>query len=600
MSSRGAQCAQEGRRQREPFTRLVRHSIERVMHGGDDSGELDFGIGALLALLAAPGAFASIILLEKYGQFSEFHRGNNHLEAYAASLPDEYFLIVLAMVVTSAVAIWKWDALIPGRRDYANLAPLPIPARHILYANLAALLLVAAALGFDVNMASSLLFPLLASSWQSSFGFTAIFFATHLLSVFLASVFSFFIVLAILGLMMVVLPYRAFRRFSVYVRCGLVVFVMAALSTSSEMSAIVQHLSAGSPAMVKFLSPVWFLGLCQHLRGLADPAFGTLAKTAIVASVAAPALAIAAHALSYRRCFTKSSELIGNFATVGGVIRHKMRHRATDLFVRTPFGRGCFSFTLKTLFRSENHMLIVGGFAGVGVLLAWETLFQSASAGGVNRWPSAALLSIPLIALYLLLIGLRFSFEIPVTHKANWIFRLANPDASECVGLARKVMLTFLFSPLLAIALPAYGLVWGWRVGVIHTAVVAAASVLLIEILLVRFRKIPFTCSAPHFKSNVPVTVFSYLLGFIVFTSLVPTIEQRASDDPLWYLGFILALTGIWLGLTYYRREMTRLDPQAIFEEQSNIGDVAIEVLNLNWVARDTERTFNGGQQNGD
>ena len=42
------------------FTRLVRHSIERVMNGGDESGELDFGIGAMLALLAAPGAFASV------------------------------------------------------------------------------------------------------------------------------------------------------------------------------------------------------------------------------------------------------------------------------------------------------------------------------------------------------------------------------------------------------------------------------------------------------------------------------------------------------------------------------------------------------------
>ncbi len=115
MSSSGPKLAQKGGRQRERFTRLMRHSIERVMHGGDESGELDFGIGAMLALLAAPGAFASV----------------------AASLHDEYFFIVLAMVAAGAVAIWKWDALIPDRRDYVNLAPLPIPAKQILYANLA-------------------------------------------------------------------------------------------------------------------------------------------------------------------------------------------------------------------------------------------------------------------------------------------------------------------------------------------------------------------------------------------------------------------------------------------------------------------------------
>ena len=73
---------------------------------------------------------------------------------------------------------------------------------------------------------------------------------------------------------------------------------------------------------------------------------------------------------------------------------------------------------------------------------------------------------------------------------------------------------------------------------------------LLIEILLVCFRKIPFTCSAPHFKSQFPFQRFFYFAGFMVFTYVVPIIERRASDDPLWYLGFILALTGIWLGLT--------------------------------------------------
>ncbi|MGB2590232.1 MAG: hypothetical protein WAJ96_06260 [Candidatus Acidiferrum sp.] len=578
MSSSGAKRAQEDSLQREPFTRLVRHSIERVLYGGGESGELDFGIGAMLAVLAVPGAFASIV----------------------ASPADEYFFIVLAMVATSAVAIWKWDALIPDRRDYVNLAPLPIPAKHILYANLTTLLLLAAALGFDVNAASCVLFPLIAVGSHSSYWFMAMFFATHLFSVFLASMFSFFIVLVILGLMMAVLPYRGFRRCSVYVRCTMVAFLMAGLSTSFEMSAIVQHPSLRSEPLVQLLPPVWFLGLCQHLRGLTDPAFGMLAKTAILASVAALALAVAAYALGYRRCFTKSAESIANFPAVGAVIRHRRGHRATDLFLRTPFERGCFSFTLKALFRSENHMLIVGGFAGVGIVLASETLFKSASAGGANGSPSAELLSIPLIALYLLLVGLRFSFEIPVMQRANWIFRVrTNPDANDCVGLARKVMLTFLIPPLLVIALPAYGFVWGWRVGVIHTAVVAAALMLLVEILLVSFRKIPFTCSAPHFKSDIPISGFFYLVGFIVFTFWVPIIEQRASDDPLWYLGFILALTGIWLGLALYRREMTRFDSQLIFEERSDIGDVAIEVLNLSWVARDTERTLRGGQQNG-
>lgn len=570
--------AKQSDRRRETFRRLVRHSVERVANGGNESGELDFGIGGMLALLAVPGGFASM----------------------GASLREEYFFVVLAMVAAGAVAVWKWDAVIPDRRDYVNLAPLPIPATHILYANVAALLLLAAVLSVDVNAASSVLFPMFAGS-HASFGQTVMLLATHLFSVFLASLFSFFIVLAILGLMMAALPYRLFRKCSVYVRCGMVAVLMIALSTSFEMSLIAQHPPLKWRPLVQLLPPVWFLGLCRYLRGPADPEAAALARTAVFASVAVLAVAIAAYALSYRRSFAKSAESMMNFAFVDGPIRHRGRSKARHPLLRTPFERGCFSFTLKALFRSESHLLIVGGFTGVGVVLASERLFRTAGAGIAHRWPSAGLLSIPLIVLFLLITGLRFSFEIPVVHKANWIFRVrTSPSASECVGLARKVMLTFLIPLLVVIVLPVYGLFWGWRVALIHTAAVAASSVLLIEVLLASFRKIPFTCSAPHFKSNIPLAVFFYLTGFITFTSFVPAIELRGAADPLWYPAFFLTLAGAGLVVTEYRRKMSRLDCRPIFDEQSSIGDLGLEVLNLSWIARDTEGTRKAGQRNGD
>ena len=581
MNSRGPQGAMEEARVRapKPFARLVRHCIGRVMHGADgsDAGELDVGIGAMLALLAAPGAFAALFLADKYGSLFLFLRGQPPVNGYVASLSDEYFFIVVAMVVAGAVAIWKWDALIPGRRDYVNLAPLPIPAQHILYANLMALVLLAAILALDVNAASSVIFPLMVGNAAPSFEYVAVFFGTHLLAVVLASVFSFFFVLAILGSMMAVLPYRLFRRCSVYVRCAMIVFLMAMLSTSLAMAKIVQHPSPSSRALVQLAPPAWFAGLCQHMRSLPDPQFATLAKIAVASVVAVLVFALGAYGLSYRRCFTHSSESIANFATVGGAVRRGRLHRATDLFLRSPFERACFSFTLKTLFRSENHTLIVGGFTGIGIVLASETMFRS-STGRASGLPSVVLLSIPLIVIYFLLLGIRFSFEVPVMLRANWIFRLrTNPDANECVGLARKIMLTFL-APLLAAVLLLYGFRSGWRIGLIHAAIVAAVSILLIEILLVRLRKIPFTCSVPHFKSNVLVSVFFYVLGFVLFTSWVPTAEEWAFRNPLLYVPLTAAVAAIWLALERYRGELTFVDKRLIFEEQP---DVAVEKLDL-------------------
>ncbi len=476
------------------------------------------------------------------------------------------------------VPIWKWDALIPDRRDYVNLAPLPIPPKNILYANLTALLLLAGVLALDVNAASSVIFPLIVCGSVTPFAYMAVFFATHLLSVVLASIFSFFFVLAVLGTLMAVLPYRLFRRCSVYVRCAMIVFLMAALSTSFVMTGALRHLSQSPQPLVQLLSPVWFLGLCQHLRGIPGPAFAALGRIAVVASGVSLLFALGAYALSYRRCFTQSSESISNFAAVGNAIRRGKLQRLLRPLLRTRFQRASFPFTLKTLFRSENHTLIVGGFTGMGIVLASQTLFQAAPAAGTRALPPPALLSPPLIVAYCLLLGLRFSFEIPVTLRANWIFRLrTNPDTGECVALARKIMLAFSF-PLLAICLLAYDLRWGSAFAAIHTAVVAAVSLLLIEILLLRFRKIPFTCSAPQFKSNLLVSVFLYFRGFVVFTSWVPAAEEAAFADPLWYMAFVAGVALLWLLLKRYRGEMTCVDKRLIFEEQP---EPAVERLDL-------------------
>src|SRR5271155_1614524 len=85
---------------------------------------------------------------------------------------------------------------------------------------------------------------------------------------------------------------------------------------------------------------------------------------------------------------------------------------------------------------------------------------------------------------------------------------------------------------------------WGWSMGVTHTAIVAVLCLMLTEILLVRFRKIPFTCAAPAFKSSALVTVVFYFLGFAIFTSGTSTAERWALEDPLRYLVVVPALAG--------------------------------------------------------
>jgi hypothetical protein len=112
---------------------LIKLFIDRAFHGRGDSEseELDFSTGLVLSLLALPGAFYSILLFDKYGSFLQWMHGDKHFDVLSIALSDEYFLIVLSMVVTVVAVVWRWDSIFPDRRDYANLVPLPISRRGL-------------------------------------------------------------------------------------------------------------------------------------------------------------------------------------------------------------------------------------------------------------------------------------------------------------------------------------------------------------------------------------------------------------------------------------------------------------------------------------
>ncbi|HKS76229.1 MAG TPA: hypothetical protein VJQ82_23655, partial [Terriglobales bacterium] len=126
------------RRLERPFWRLVQLFVERIFRGGGDSDTegLDVGIGLVLMLLAMPGGFVSVLLFDKYGSLLQWLRGQANVDTLVIAFPDEYFFIVLSMTVTGAVAVWRWDAIFPDRRDYLNLAHLPVSARTIFVTNL--------------------------------------------------------------------------------------------------------------------------------------------------------------------------------------------------------------------------------------------------------------------------------------------------------------------------------------------------------------------------------------------------------------------------------------------------------------------------------
>jgi hypothetical protein len=92
---------------------------------------------------------------------------------------------------------------------------------------------------------------------------------------------------------------------------------------------------------------------------------------------------------------------------------------------------------------------------------------------------------------------------------------------------------------------------------------------LLVEILLVHFRKISFTCSYPPFESNAGVILLAYLFGFFVYTEYLPEMERWSLLTPLRTLCFVPIFAIAFGALYAYRKQILDIDKQLIFEEQS-------------------------------
>jgi len=567
-----------------PFFRLFRHCTDRILYGGEgsQSGDVEIGIGAFLAILSAPGTFVAVgLLFFKYSPLLHYLQHVSHFDAYLVSFPDEYFFVVLSLTAAGAVAVWKWDSLVPDRRDYGNLAHLPVPGGHIFLANLLALLFLAALVSVDINLGSSLLFPFVACWTAPSLAYVAVFFATHLISVVLAAIFGFMAVLAILGLLMALLPYRAFRKCSVYVRSALLISFVALLMTSTSEPIKLQ--AAHSVTSWTRVPPTaWFAALCQWLRGIRDPLFPPLGAAALLASVAVLFVAVGAYALSYRRCFLRSAETMVVLPAGGGIIANFVFRLLDKVMLRSAFQRGGFRFVMKALFRSETHSLAWIGFAAVGVMIASNNLLlATAKANAHSSLPSAVVLGIPLVLTYFLMFGVRAAFEIPAPLRSNWTFRFGvDPATRQCTSLAKRVMIAF-EAPLLVTSFAVFAYFWDWRIALIHAILTGAMALLLIDTLLLSFRKIPFTCSAPPFKQTTIVSVILYIIGLFAFSGGIPALERDAFVVPFPYTeAIVILLAAWWLCVYAVRKNQLEGDRRLIFED---VIPPAVEVLDLSF-----------------
>jgi hypothetical protein len=427
------------------------------------------------------------------------------------------------------------------------------------------------------------LVPLVVANSRSSVSFFARFVGAHFVCVSIASIFGFVCVLCVLGALLWILPPRVFRRFSVYARFAIVVALLALIASAFAVPPFINPAGLGSHEWLRWLPRVWFAGLSQVILGRSNSSFAELKMAGFIATIVALWMAAAAYTLSYRRLFRRGDESAGDPGDEHSFVARAFFALADRVLLRSSFDRAGFRFVFRTLARGSDQSLALGWFVGLGVVVASQSLFGTAHSRPI--WPpgvpGASTLAIPLTVAYFLILGLRSVFEIPLSLRANWIFRITvDPQANECVPLARKVMLAVLVPPLVLIGAPLYAYFWGWKVALLHTAVVGCASALLIEISLVRFRKVPFTCSLPPFKNTSLVAILIFILGYFAFADAVSTIEKWAFFEPAYWVLIVLSFGVSAVVVREWRRGLTLVDRQPIFEERPT---TTVETINLSY-----------------
>src|SRR5262249_7343743 len=100
----------------------------------------------------------------------------------------------------------------------------------------------------------------------------------------------------------------------------------------------------------------------------------------------------------------------------------------------------------------------------------------------------------------------------------------------------------------------------------------------LANAVLLRFRKLPFTCPLPVFQQHSIVILLGAALGFFFFAIATPQAEARALAQPIWMLAFIPIAVAFWYIPRRIKLGTIETERQLVFEETPSR---AVEVLQL-------------------
>lgn len=485
-----------------------------------------------------------------------------HAVQLVKAWPEEHFLIATTMLVTGILAVLSWDSTFPDRRDVLVLGPLPVRARTVFLAKIAAL---ATALGASIGVLhifTGVFWPCIALTPPGHRPFDTLFtaqfyrsLAAYWITMLSAGIFVYCSVLSVQGLA-ALLPRRHFLRLSAVLQIGAFCLFVTTYFLDPQFGTPAALMSPANQRALAWMPSWWFLGLLQELNGSMHPAFAPLVPRAIAGTLIALLGAAATFLWSGLRSFrsiVEEPEIVPGYS---GAAWLKVFGSSMQTAI--------FLFTVRTLLRSRKHRVILTFYLAVGFSFVLPTLRT------LQAWKQA---NVPLMAasavmMCFAIVGVRVVFAMPLNLQANWIFRMtALRTVPEYLTATRRSLLLVAALPVWLLSAVTFLSIWPWRQAVAHLIVLGLLAVFVADISLYGFQKIPFTCSYMPGQANV---YWAFLIGFALMAVLLKGVqfELRVLNNGREYARMIAILGAAALMAAALRTLQARsAEPSLMFEE---------------------------------
>jgi hypothetical protein len=557
---------------------LVRHFLLRFLEHDLVSPNADRHevIAAVGGTLISVSLFLSMLTMLQY-QFSNFlPPGLTSLR----SLDDRFLWVSASMLVMALLAVALWDSLALDARDTAVLGVLPIPRSAITRSKFVAVALLAAGTDIGWNLA-----PTLLRAWslpltlRPGFQGLIVLVLSHALTTLAAGAFGFLAIFALRESLTALLGRDRFSSISSTLQAALLVALTSALLLLPGSSArVARTWLAPDTIATKALPSFWFVGLHETMAGsvidglprtrpgrlyLGDeqaatrlyrslwPLYRKLRRLAITALAVVVLLTIASAAWNSRRLPVPVVRRRRGILAVTRAWKWTVAH----VVATSSLQQAGFWFTLQTLPRRVTHRAVLASAAAVGLSL----MIVSVREGILTTHTDVATVPLAVLAAQSLVLasvitGFRHAAQLPAELKATSTFSLAwNGDLRPYISGVKRAGWIAIVLPVLAGLFVWHSVVLGPRVALLHFTTGVVFSMLMIELLFARYRRLPLVSGyvpSSDLKSRGPAYV-----GLILLVSYgLAWIERAALAETPAYALFASGVIGLSAAVAAFDR----------------------------------------------